>query len=185
MLAVPVVLVVGGVALFIACLFAWFHAGMFFSGDGTYRRGVDGSAFQVEFPAVDLSRPGRYTFRFTRLGPSIDYAVGFHVPVQSSAVVAMSMRNERGEVVFHEKRPLSEWTWRYDLAVINGIKDEIPIGGGSVRVQPRGVGPDGGWGTHFQPRWSGRYTLTVEVLTPDTTSRLLARPVIEGYTSGL
>ena len=179
-LGTPLVLVLSGVALFIAYMVGWFNAGIFFSGDGVYRKGVDGAAFQVAFPPVDLSRAGSYTFHFTRLGPSLSYAVGFHAARQSPALVAMTMRNERGEIVFQEKRRLSEWTWNRDLAVINGVVDEIPIGGGSVRIQPRGVGPDGGWGTHFAPRWSGRYALTIDVLEPDRV-HLVARPVIEGY----
>lgn len=181
LLAAPIVVVVGGVALLIAWVFAWYNAGMFYSGDGEYRKGVDGAAFQVSFPSVDLSRSGRSTFHFTRLGPEMDYVVGLHVTKESNAVVAMTMTNERGQVVFHQQNRLSQWLWRRDLAVINGITDEIPIDDrGSVRIQPHGVGPDGGWGTHFEPRWSGRYTLTVEVLEPDL-SRTVARPVIEGY----
>ena len=180
LLGVPVVIVVGGVALIFAYLYGYYHAGMFYSGDGEYRKGVDGAAFQVSFPAVDLSKRGRSAFHFTRLGPEMSYAVGLHVPPPSNAVVAMTMTNERGEIVFRQQRPLSQWTWNRDLAVINGIIDEIPIGGGSVRIQPRDVGPDGGWGTHFAPRWSGRYTLTIDVIEPDP-SRTVARPVIEGY----
>lgn len=179
-LAIPVVVVVGGVALIFAYLFANYHAGMFYSGDGEYRKGVEGAAFQVSFPSIDLSKPGRSSFHFTRLGPEMSYAVGLRVPAPSAAIVAMTMTNERGEVVFHQQKPLSQWTWNRDLAVINGITDEVPIGGGSVRIQPRGVGPDGGWGTHFEPRWSGHYTLTVEVLEPDR-SPTVARPVMEAY----
>src|SRR6266513_5901557 len=168
--ATPVVLVFGGAALFIVLVLGWFNAGIFFSGDGVYRKGVDGAAFQVAFPAVDLSRTGTYAFHFTRLAPPMSYAVGFHVRERSSALVAMTMRNERGEIVFTQKRRLSEWRWGRDMAVINGVLDEVPIGGGSVRIEPRGVGPDGGWGTHFEPRWLGRYTLTIDVIEPDRTS---------------
>ena len=183
-LATPVVLILGGAALFILAIVGWFNAGLLFSGDGVYRKGVDGATFQVEFPAVDLSRQGKYTFHFTRMAPSMSYAVGLHVPERSSALVAMTMSNERGQIVFQQKRRLLDWTWNRDMAVINGALSEVPIGGGSVRIQLDGVGPDGGWGTHFEPRWSGHYTLTIEVFEPDS-KRLLARPVIEGYTAGL
>jgi len=190
-LAIPVVVVFGGAALILGFVFVWFNEGLFFSGDGKYQRGVDGAAFQVEFPAVDLSRPGRYTFNFTRLAPPMGYAVGVRVfdgrrdlpsEARPSAVVSMTLRNERGELVFQQKRRLSEWDWRRNMAVIRGQTDEVPIGGGSVRIENRGVGPDGGWGTYFTPRWSGRYTLAVEVLEADpAAARLLAHPVIEGY----
>jgi hypothetical protein len=179
-LAIPVVVVTGGAALIFAYLFGYYHAGMFYSGDGEYRKGVDGAAFQVSFPDVDLSKAGRSTFHFARLGPEMDYAVGLRIPTPSRAVVAMTMTNERGEIVFHQNRPLAQWRWHRDLAVIDGITDDIPIGGGSVRIQPRDVGPDGGWGTHFEPRWSGHYALTIDVVEPDPT-RVVARPVIEGY----
>ena len=186
LVAAPVVLVLTAAVLFIAYIVAWFNAGIFFSGDGTYRRGVDGAAFQVKFPAVDLSRTSRSTFHFTRLAPPIDYAVGLRVDSERrpSAVVSMTLQNERGEVVFQQKRRLSEWLWRRNMAVIHGESAEVPIGSGSVRIENRGKGPDGGWGTYFEPRWLGRYNLTVEVVEPDPlTPRLLANPVIEAYTA--
>lgn len=184
LLAIPVVVVLGGVALFIGWIFFWFHEDFFFSGDGVMRHAVGDATFQVEFPAVDLSKAGHYEFHFTRLAPPMGYAVGFRVPDRSSALVSMTMSNERGETVFQQKRRLSDWSWNRDMAVIDGVIEEVPIGGGSVRIEQRGRGPDGGWGTFFEPRWSGRYTLTIEVIEPDS-KRLLARPVIEGYTAGL
>src|ERR1051326_4961383 len=122
----PIVLILGGAALFIAYIVGWFNSGVFFSGDGVYRKGVDGAAFQIAFPAVDLSRAGSRTLHFTRLVPPMSYAVGFRSPRPSPALVAMTMRNERGEIVFRQQRRLSEWTWNRDMAVINGVVDEIP-----------------------------------------------------------
>ena len=186
LVALPVALVLGGAVLLIGFIVACFNAGIFFRGDGTYRRGVDGAAFQVKFQPVDLLRPGRYTYHFTRLAPPIDYAVGLRVDGERrpSAVVSMTLQNERGEVVFQQQRRLTEWHWRQNMAVIHGESVEVPIGGGSVRVENRGKGPDGGWGTYFEPRWLGRYNLIVEVVEPDpSTPRLLANPVIEGYTA--
>jgi len=184
LIATPVVLIVGGVLLLIAYVFGWFNAGIFYSGDGVYRRGVDGAAFQVEFPAVDLSKTGMYEYHFTRMAPPMGYSVGFRASAHSSALVAMTMTNERGEVVFQQQRRLSEWNWNRDLAVIDGVTDEVPIGGGSVRIEQRGRGPDGGWGTHFEPRWLGHYTLKIAVLEADPRP-VVARPVIEGYTASL
>jgi hypothetical protein len=191
--------------LFIAYLFAWFHFGAFYSGDGTYRTGVNGAAFQVEFAPVDLSRVGRYTFHFTRLAPPQGYVVGLRVYDETSAararddsasnlepgvrpraLVAMSLQNERGQVVFRHQRRLDDWDWLRNIATISGKSVEVLIGGGSVRIENQNVEPDGGWGTHFTPRWSGRYRLTIEVLQPDpAASRLVVHPVIEGYTGSL
>ena len=101
-------------------------------------------------------------------------------------MIAIALRNERGEIVFDQKRRLADWNWRRNLALINGESFEVPIGGGSVRVQNRGVGPDGGWGTHFSPRWEGRYSLAFEIVQPDPDAAgLIVRPVIEGYTASL
>jgi len=138
---------------------------------------VGDATFQAEFPPIDLSSAGKRTF---------GYAVGlkFQDARRTSAVVAITLRNEHGEVVFAQKRRLTDWTWRRNLAVINGGSIEVPIGGGSVRIENQGVGPDGGWGTHFTPRWSGRYTLILEVLQPDPEAAgLVVHPVIEGYTA--
>ena len=200
-LAIPL-LAFGALFLFI---FAWFHAGALYSGDGTYRTGVGEAAFQVAFPPVDLTRRVHYRYTFTRLGPPLDYDVGFRVaarngkplrideyrrpdlaaPDYPSAIIAISMVNERHEQIFREVRRLSEWNWLRNMAVIDSKIVEVPIGGGSVRIERVGVGPDGGWGTHFYPRWSGRYTLDVEVIEPDPRAKeLIAQPVIEGYGAG-
>ena len=180
-IATPAVIVFGGVALVIAYFVYWSNAGAFFSGDGVYRKGVDGAAFQVAFPAVDLSRKGRTTFHFTRMAPPMGYTVGLRVASRSPAVVTMTLANERNETIFRESGPLSQWMWRKDMASIDGKRTEVPIDDrGSVRIERLGVGPDGGWGTHFEPRWSGHYTLTIDVLEADP-SRTVARPVIEGY----
>lgn len=192
LVGLPAAVLLLAVALFFAYIFVWFSSGALFSGDGKYRRGVEGAAFQVQFPPIDLSRPGRYSFSFTRLAPPMGYSVGLRLydrpdepSALPSAVVAITLSNERGELVFAQKRRLSDWNWRRNMAVINGRSVEVPIGGGSVRIQNLDIGPDGGWGTHFTPRWRGRYTLTLEVLQPDpAAARLVVRPVIEGYTAG-
>lgn len=197
-IAIPVLLV----AAFVLYIFAWFHAGALFHGDGQYRTGVGEAAFQVAFPIVDLSRPGQYRYTFTRLGPSLDYSAGFRILDRGgnavnldeygrpdlpsanhpAAVVEMSLTNERHEKVFREVRRLSDWNWLRNMAEVNSKIVEVPIGEGSVRIERIGVGPDGGWGTHFTPRWLGRYTLEVKVLEPDPrAANLRAEPVIEGY----
>lgn len=193
------VLLVGLVVLYIA---AWFHAGALYSGDGEYRRGVGEAAFQVAFRPIDISKPGRHRYRFTRLGPSLNYSVGLRFtdsqkhPIQMdeygrpdlkvsqrpSAIVAIALTNERREQVFSHKRRLTEWSWLRNMAEIDEKIIEVPIGGGSVRIERVGVGPDDGWGTHFTPRWFGKYELEVQVVEADErAAALLATPVIEGY----
>src|SRR5437867_7065506 len=113
LIGIPAGLILAAVALFFAFMLAWFNAGAFCSGDGQYRRGVGGAAFQVEFPPLDLSTPGKRTFTFTRLAPPIGYTVGLKFPDarRRSAVVAVTLRNERGEVVFARRRALAAWNW--------------------------------------------------------------------------
>jgi hypothetical protein len=193
------VLLIGFVVLYLA---AWFHAGALYSGDGEYRRGVGETAFQVAFPPIDISKTGRHRYKFTRLGPSLNYAVGLRFmdsqkrPVQMDeygrpdlkvsqrpgAVVAVALTNERHEQVFSHKRRLTEWSWLRNMAEIDEKIIEVPIGGGSVRIERVGVGPDDGWGTHFTPRWFGKYELEIQVVEADKQAAALpATPVIEGY----
>ena len=160
------------------------------------------AAFQVAFPPVDLSKRGRYRYRFTRLGPSLDYSVGFRVarssgePVNTdeygrpdlaaskrpTALVAISLKNERSERVFSHTRRLSEWNWLRNMAEVQGKTSEVPIGGGSVPIDCVGVGPDDGWGTHVKPRWLGTYDLEIQVIEPDQeVVELVAVPVMEAY----
>lgn len=195
--AVPV----AAVLLYILYVVAWFNAGVLYSGDGIYRRGAGEAAFQVELPPVDLTRPGRSEYRFTRLGPPMRYVIGFRVRDQNGAAVRLDdgrsdlpaadrpnawvrieLHNEKGQTVFRHSRPLQDWNWLRNMAVIDGELTEVPIGGGSVEIKLLGVGPDGGWGTHFEPRYFGTYTLIVDVESASTNAqRQTVRPVIEAY----
>ena len=99
------------------------------------------------------------------------------------ATVLMQLQNEKGETVFRHSRSLQDWDWLRNMAMIDGKIVEVP-GPGSVRSQRLDVGPDGGWGTSFEPRFSGRYTLVVVVEPANTGSqRLLLHPVMEAYTA--
>ena len=200
--AAVVGLPIAAILLFIVYIVGWFNAGIFYSGDGVYRRNAGEVAFQVQFSPVDLTRAGRYEYRFTRLGPEMNYVVGLRIlderrnPLRMdeygrpdlleterpTATVLMQLSNEREQVVFRHSRPLQDWNWLRNMAEINGEITEIPVGGGSVRIQPLGVGPDGGWGTHFEPRYFGTYTLTVTVEQRSTSAeRQIVYPVIEAY----
>jgi len=189
---------------FVLYFVAWFNSGIFYSGDGVYRRDSGVAAFQVEFPPVDLTRPGRSTFRFTRLAPEMSYVVGLRISGRVGHALAtdeygrrdlspgqrpdgkvlIQLRNENCEIVFRESRFVPEWDWLRTMASIRGESREVPIGGGSVTFEWLNVGPDHGWGTHFTPRFLGRYTLDIVVEQPSTNAgRFVVHPVIEGYTA--
>lgn len=185
----------GAVLLFVLYFFAWFRAGIFYAGDGTYRLGAGDATFQVEFPAVDLTRRGRSTFRFKRLAPKMGYVVALRVSGANDETfetpenrpngkVLIHLRNEEGETVFRESRLLREWRWLRTRASISGESREVPIGGGSVTFERLNVGADEGWGTHFTPRFFGSYILEVVVEEPSTNAHgWTVHPVIEGYTA--
>ena len=145
--AVPVAVLL----LIFAYFAAWSYSGIFYSGDGDYRRGVDGAAWQVRFAPIDLSRPGRYTFHFSHLAPPASYCAGLRIEgaAHPAATVALTLRDERGDVVFAQKQRGEDCA------------------------------------AYFTPRWSERYTLTVEVIDADPVAGVRARPVLNGYTSGL
>ncbi len=145
--AVPV----GAVLLFLLYVVAWFNAGILYSGDGIYRRDSGEATFQVELPPVDLTRPGEYQYRFTRLGPTMRYVIGFRVQEadgrpdlpaadRPNAWVRMELHNEKGQTVFRQSQPLQDWNWLRNMAVIDGELTEVPIGGGTVQMKSSALG---------------------------------------------
>lgn len=183
--AIIVSLPIGAILLLVLYIVAWFNAGVLYAGDGTYRRNQGAATFQVRFPPADLTRSRRYVYEFTRLGPPMKYYVGLRVPgaERPQATVLMQLQNEKGETVFRHSRSLQDWDWLHDLATINGKIVEVP-GPDFVQITPLGVGPDGGWGTSFEPRFFGRYTLVIDVEPVHSGSQpLLVHPVIEAYTA--
>src|SRR5262249_7899814 len=155
-LGVPIVAGLLVVIFFVAYLVAWLDAGPWlYSGDGHYRKGVDGSAFQVELPAIDLSHPGHYRYQFTHLWPPNGHAVGLRCdpPYPSQAVVGITLRDQRGRIIFSGQRLLRDWTWTRNMATLDVSR--------------------------FESRWSERYELTIDVIESVPSPRTI-RPVIEG-----
>ena len=178
--AAPLVLL----GAFIAWLFIFFNSGIFFSGDGEYRHpGSRGAAFEVTFPEIDTSVPQTQTYEFTRLAPTIGWVVGVRSKAaMPDAVVRLTLTNEHGEKVFEQSVVLSNGS---RLASVEGTTREVPIDShGSVRIEALGKGADAGWGTHFEPRWLGRYSLRAEILRTSSHRNSLAQVVMEAYTAG-
>jgi hypothetical protein len=101
--------------------------------------------------------------------------------------VGVTLTNELNETVVNETRPLREWFWLRDFAQIRGAGSDQPFTPrGDTRFVRTNVKPDAGWGTSFEPRLRGRYTLTIRVVHPDgSASRMQLQAVMETYVGSL
>lgn len=175
-----------------------------YRGDGDC--GPIGSGYAVRFTPVPVDKPGIYTFRFAGLAPR-DFVAGFRLttaagtPISTgerdrlgaetverpNPLIEMALINERSEAVISERRRLREWTWWSDFATIRGTGRDVPLSsGGGTRFVRHGERPDRGWGTSFEPRRLGRYTLTIKVVEADpAATTVLLYPTLETYTGSL
>jgi hypothetical protein len=158
-----------------------------YKGDGTL------AGYVLDLGPVSLDRPWRQEYSMIGLPPR-QYTVGLHVVsppllekpnIQGKVRVAVT--NESGEEVFAVEEDLSRWVWGSSLQFggpflfIRGVNNEIPIGGGSVRLEPI-VKADGGWGTYFSPRRNGQYRLVYETVVPVSgVPGITAKLVAQGY----
>jgi hypothetical protein len=176
----------------------------FYDGDGECGR--IGSGYAVRFATIRLDKRGTYTFRFTGLA-SRDFIVGFRLTSVSgtsfsidehgrSAVMSddrpnplieIALVNERSETVIAEKKRLRDWTWWSDFVNIRGVGQDVPLpSGGGSRFVRQGEKPDRSWGTSFQPRSAGRYTLIIKIVEPDlVATTVVIKPTIETYVGSL
>jgi hypothetical protein len=106
---------------------------------------------------------------------SNEFVLGFRTTQRPiNATVRVALDNGRGKTVIAEESPLVDWVWSYSVAseprdyfvYRAGKEQEVPIGGGSVRLERLGVRADGGWGSYFHPVPSESYTLRLDVAQP-------------------
>lgn len=176
----------------------------FYDGDGECGR--IGAGYAVRFAFIRLDKPGTYTFRFTGLAPR-NFIVGFRLTSPSgtplgidehgrSAVmtqdrpnplIEITLVNERSETVISESKRLRDWTWWSDFVNIRGVGQDVPLpSGGGTRFVRQAEKPDRGWGTSFQPRSAGRYTLIIKIVEPDpVATAVVINPTIETYLGSL
>lgn len=162
-----------------------------YSGDGTISRPQQGIyRYRVDLGAVNLAKPGLLERTLSGM-PREEFTLGLEVarkergPENSetnpplSAKLRLELKNEQGQIVISEKGALNEWVWTarrggpYDRAFIyrRGSFSETPVGtDGTVRVEQDRTRADGGWGTSFEPRSTGTYKLTVEVVAADSNA---------------
>jgi hypothetical protein len=154
-----------------------------YEGDGE-ARGY-GSGFVLRLGPLDVTRPGRATFKMKGLSSS-EFVFGLRStqrPVE--AVVRISLVNGRGQAVIQDEAPLSDWVWSYSrgpdtkdyFLYRRGQERETPLGGGSVRLEQVGLKADGGWGTYFHPQRRDRYVLQIEVVRPASSAAALSAEV--------
>ena len=160
-----------------------------YSGDGIAYQGKTGVRLMlVTLGEIDLSQPTERVFHFSRV--PYEVFAGIRTPGAENvpkAGIRFILRNERGEIVFDEHHRLDSWDHRTEaefgaersktqpvkettLFWRNGATREVPIGGGSVRIERLSVRADSGWGTHFEPRLFGRYELRAQVVAADPTA---------------
>ena len=177
-----------------------------YEGDGTFRDTCSSSfsaerRCQIDFGAVDFSTTSRHVFRFGKLPKAKSWMVGLAVepevgrPAQDrldDAVVSMLVTNERNESVIAERKRINDWVWELignnqvgigpSFVYLRGQSRDIPIdNNGTIRIENTGIKADGGWGTYFEPRHAGRYTLVLTVEAPDpSASHFSVHPVVYG-----
>ena len=154
-----------------------------YEGDG--KAAGFGGEFEVQLGTIDATAGGNHVYRMSGLSRH-DLVAGFRTTRRSDdAIIAMSLANSHGQTVIQEEAKLGDWVWSYALGpeprdyfvYRRGESKDVPIGGGSVRVEPVGVRPDHGWGSYFHPSSSETYTLTVRVVHPSREATILTTAV--------
>jgi len=122
---------------------------------------------------------------FDQDGSPIDEAIP--ETARPNPLVEIGLLNERYDLVISESRPLQDWEWNHNMVQIRGEgHDETTSTRGDTRFVRVGVKQDGGWGTTFEPRLRGQYTLIIKMLEPDPKARgVMLQPVIETYVGSL
>jgi len=164
-----------------------------YRGDGTFSPQPAPSilcrdGYTVDLGAVELTAPGEITRRLEGL-PSIEATLGLAMSLASpngsesdatylrrpTALIELTLRDERGHIVLSRRERLSEWIMSIDPAdsrhaylYRRGTQVEVPVAPGAVRVERFPIGQDESWGTYFVPRRGARYALHFAVEEPDT-----------------
>lgn len=129
--------------------------------------------YKVSLGSIDFTKKCRKTFTMQGL-PHEDMCFGFQTKLsdqnaraednKSDAVVRVVLTDEDGRIVIREEEPLSRWTWSGEFFVYHRGHDRDE-GRENLKVA------DEGRGTYFKPRTKVKYTLTVEIVEPDSKGR--------------
>ena len=183
-------------------LYGWRYPSVFKVGDVAMTDNGPAEAssrYVATLARVDLTHVSSYTITLLGL-PSDRFILGLDIasskpqsaPLDEAhpihAEIAVTVVDEKDEVVISERQPLAKWVWSgwagdkgSSFVYLRGESRDVPISAGSVRVESIGVKADGGWGTYFQPRRSATYRITIEVAVPDADAApYLATLVLKG-----
>ncbi|MEO8716681.1 MAG: hypothetical protein ABI423_00500 [Burkholderiales bacterium] len=147
-----------------------------YKGDGVFTDTSISSEqprYQLDFGSVSLATSGSRAFRFSGL-PEGDVTFGLRLRAPHNdprAVVRLTLKNEKGEIVFHVSDSLANWL-RSDLEggsflYRRGMTLYVPVAPRAMKPVRTATGPDGGWGTYATVRAAGSYALEFEVVNAD------------------
>ena len=176
-----------------------------YRGDGTFTGKAAASAlcqdgYAVDLGTVDLTSADHIVRHLDGL-PPIESTIGLAITRQSnapnddmprtSALVTVTLRDEKNHIVLSRQERLSQWTRQHALddpyhvfLYRPGSLIDVPVGPDVSHVQRFPIGEDDSWGTYFTPRRGARYTVDFSVDEPDGNSpaidaRLQVRGVVE------
>lgn len=168
-----------------------------YSGDGHFvdHGWLSPERYVLDLGPIDLSRPGRYSYRFSGLpsermtiGLEIVEAEGTDSPPRPShpARVRVLLRTADNQIVVAEEAALDTWAWsrtRRDPRSFYYRKGEmryVSLGQGVSRPERVGEKFDGGWGSSFIPNPGRAYVLSLEVVNSEQNPVGSARLMLEG-----
>jgi hypothetical protein len=156
-----------------------------YHGDGTFTRIPAPSvafkdSYRVDLGGVDLSQTSSVDGRLDGLPPTettIGIAFASSDQVRSSALITVTLRDEKNHIVLSRQERLSDWV-RYVSAddpqhaylYQRGGFIDVAVAPDVVHHQHFPIGEDDSWGTCFTPRRGARYTLHFEVNEADAAS---------------
>ncbi len=173
-----------------------------YRGDGTFTGHAAPSAicqdgYTVDLGAVDLNSADHIERRLEGL-PHIESTIGLAIARKSlvagedaprpSALITVTLRDEKNHIVLSRQERLSQWTRQYPIddpqhvfIYQPGSLIAVPVGPDTSHVQRFPIGEDDSWGTYFTPRRGARYTLDLTVDEPDADSAAVdARVQVRG-----
>jgi hypothetical protein len=173
-----------------------------YRGDGTFAGHAAPSAicqdgYTVDLGAIDLNSPNHIERRLEGL-PHLESTIGLAIARKSlvasedaprpSALITVTLRDEKNHIVLSRQERLSQWTRQYPIddpqhafLYQPGSLIAVPVGPDASHVQRFPIGEDDSWGTYFTPRRGARYTLEFTVDEPDADSAAVdARLQIRG-----
>jgi hypothetical protein len=173
-----------------------------YRGDGTFTGHAAPSlvcqdGYTVDLGSVDLDSTRHIERRLEGL-PQIESTIGVAIAHKSSvpgadtphssALVTVTLRDEKNHIVLSRQERLSQWTRQFAIDDLQhaflyrrGSVIDVPVGPDTSHVQRFPIGEDDSWGTYFTPRRSARYTVEFTVDEPDAESSALdARLQVRG-----